>query len=32
MGKTKELIVEFRRQGYTRVAFQIHGDPVETVT
>ena len=31
VGKTKEMIVDFRRQGHAHVAKQIHGDPVETV-
>ena len=32
VGKTTEMIMEFRRQGYAHVAIQIHGEPVEIVT
>ena len=29
--KTKEMMVDFRRQGCAHVAIQIHGEPVEIV-
>ena len=32
MGKTKEMIADFRRQGHTHVGIHIHGEPVEIVS
>jgi hypothetical protein len=31
VSKTKEMIVDFRRQGHAHGAIQIHGEPVEIV-
>ena len=31
MGKTKEMIADFRRLAHAHVAIQIHGEPVEIV-
>ena len=31
VAKTKEMIVNFRRQGYTHVANQKHGEPLEII-
>ena len=31
MGKTREMTVDFRRQGYAHVALQIRGEPVEII-
>ena len=32
VGKTNEMIEDFRRQGYAQAAMQIYGEPVEIVT
>ena len=31
VGKPREMIVDFRRQGHVHVVIQIHGEPVEIV-
>ena len=31
VGKTKEMIVDFRSQGHTREEIQMHGEAVEIV-